>query len=60
MKSKSQNNAIFAACKQSQKNCCRVYVVERDEVYLLCTEDELFEDYDQDQVIGSAYMGTWE
>lgn len=60
MKSKSLNNAIFAACKQSVKGCCRIYVVEHDGTYSLCTEDELYDKHDQDQVIGSAYNGTWE
>ena len=60
MKSKSLNNVTFSACKQSEKGCCRIYVVERDGEYLTCTEDELYAEHDQDQVIGSAYNGCWE
>jgi len=55
-----KNNAIFASCKQSEVGCCRIYVVERDGEYLTCTEDELYEEHDQDQVIGSAFNGSWE
>ena len=60
MKSKSLNNVTFSACKQSEKGCCRIYVVERDGEYLTCTEDELYAEHDQDQVIGSAFNGSWE
>ena len=60
MKSKSLNNATFAACKQSEKGCCRIYVIECDGQYIVCTEDELFDEYDQDQVIGCAFNGRWE
>jgi len=59
MKSKNLNNAIFVACKQSQ-DYNRRYVVEHDGEYIVCTEDELFEEYDQFQVVGSAYDGRWE
>ena len=60
MKSKSLNNATFNACKQSEIGCCRIYVIERDGEYLTCAEGELYDEHDQDQVIGSAFMGKWE
>lgn len=60
MKSKSLNNVTFSACKQSEKGCCRIYVVECDGEYLTCTEEQLYEEHDQDQVIGSAFNGSWE
>ena len=36
------------------------YVVERDGEYYVCDENELFDKYDQDQVIGAAFNGRWE
>jgi hypothetical protein len=60
MKSKSLNNATFSACKQSEVGCCRIYVVERDGEHLTCTERQLYNEHDQDQVIGSAFNGKWE
>lgn len=60
MKSKSLNNATFSACKQSEVGCCRIYVVERDGEHLTCTEQQLYNEHDQDQVIGSAFNGKWE
>jgi anti-sigma regulatory factor (Ser/Thr protein kinase) len=60
MKPKNLNNAIHKACKQSEKGCCRIYVIERDGQYIVCTEDELFDEYDHDQVIGCAFNGRWE
>jgi len=60
MKSKNLNSAIHDACKQSGKGCSMRYVVERNGEYIVCTEDELFDEYDQDQVIGCAFNGRWE
>jgi len=54
------NQAIHDACKQSEKGCDMRYVVERDGEYYVCDENELFDEYDQDQVIGAAFNGRWE
>ena len=52
------NQAISNACKQS--NCRMLYVVELDGDYYVCTEPELYDKYDQAQVIGCAFNGKWE
>lgn len=52
------NQAIHEACQLS--SCIMMYVVLQDGKYLVCNEQQLYDEFDQAQVICCAFDGKWE